>query len=128
MKALSLAAALAAVPLAARADCAEAVTQVELTQCAYLDWQAADAALNLAYSLARGTMKSIDLALEAHDRGAERALREAQRAWIIVRDESCRAQAWTMKGGTAEPMVLYGCMARMSEERAAFLRGLSESY
>ncbi len=126
--ALALAATLAVAPGAAGAGCAEAVAQAELTQCAYLDWQAADAGLNLAYAQAKGAMNSIDLALPAHDRGAERALREAQRAWITVRDETCRAEAWAMHGGTAEPMLLYGCMARESGARAAVLRAMAENY
>ncbi len=125
--ALLLAAAAALVPLSARADCADATAQADLTQCAYLKWLEADASLNLAYSLARGAAKSIDLALPAHDRGAERALREGQRGWIIMRDESCKALAWAMKGGSAEPMLRHGCMARLSQERAAFLRGFAES-
>lgn len=128
MKGALLALALAAVPMSARADCSTATAQADLTQCAYLDWQEADARLNLSYSLARGAMKTIDLGLPAYDRGAERALREAQRAWITVRDESCKAEAWAMRGGTAEPMIQYGCMARLSAERALFLQGLAEGF
>jgi uncharacterized protein YecT (DUF1311 family) len=128
MRIIWLALALAATPLAARAECATAQTQAEMTQCAYLGWQAADAALNLAYDRAQDAVKGIDRDLPERFRGAEDALLTAQRAWILVRDESCKAQAWVAKGGTAEAMINYSCMARLSQERADFLRGMAEGF
>lgn len=117
---------LAVLPGAARADCAAAVTQFELTQCAYDDWQAWDGQLNAAYKAAMGEMASIDTSLPAADRGAAAALREGQRAWITFRDRTCAAEAWAMKGGSAEPMVMYGCMAQLTEDRAGQLWRLAE--
>jgi uncharacterized protein YecT (DUF1311 family) len=114
-----------ALPQAALADCAAAVTQNDLTQCTYEEWTAADAALNDAYRIARGFMRDIDAGLPAADRGAEVALRDGQRAWITFRDETCKAQAWAMKGGSAEPMILYGCMAQLTRERTVHLHDMA---
>ena len=112
---------LAAFPLLASAqevDCAKAEAQVELTFCAEQDWNAADARMNAAYKTAVTAMKDIDASLDAADRGAEASLRAAQRAWVTFRDNTCAAEGWAMHGGSAEPMVIYGCRARVSADRA----------
>lgn len=109
-------------------DCLNAVAQVEMTYCAEQDWQVADADLNAAYSAARAVMRDIDAGLPAAQRGAEAALRDAQRGWITYRDKSCTAEAYTMHGGSAEPMVFYSCSARVTAGRAADLWTLAEGY
>ncbi len=110
-----------AAPVAALAqdvDCANAQAQVELTFCAEQDWKTADADLNAAYEVAISAMKSIDINLDAPDRGAEKALRASQRAWITFRDNTCAAEGYAFHGGSAEPMVIYQCRARISAARA----------
>lgn len=122
---------LALVPGAAVAqvvDCSNAVAQVEMTYCAEQDWLAADADLNAAYADARALMRDIDADLPKSQRGAELALRDAQRAWIVFRDQACAAEGFMMRGGSAEPMVIYGCRARLTEERTAGLVSLSGEY
>lgn len=99
-------------------DCANAQTQMEMTFCAEQDWNTADAALNAAYKAAVRVMKDIDANLDASDRGAEEALRAAQRAWVTFRDNTCAAEAWSYHGGSAEPMAIYQCRARVSDQRA----------
>ena len=106
-------------------DCANAIAQVELTLCAEQDWLAADAALNAAYKLARQAMRDIDAALPEHERGAEAHLRDAQRAWVTFRDAACAAEGYQMHGGSAEPMVIYGCRARLTQQRATDLQQLT---
>jgi uncharacterized protein YecT (DUF1311 family) len=109
-------------PVAAQeVDCTAAVAQVEMTFCAEQDWLAADAALNVAYAAAMAAMREIDADLPAERRGAETSLRAAQRAWITVRDFHCAAEGFRMHGGSAEPMVIYGCRARLTHERTADL-------
>jgi uncharacterized protein YecT (DUF1311 family) len=102
---------LAAAPAAAQdVDCAAATSQVEMTYCATLDFEAADAGLNEAYTAA------IEV---ARDFGGpqEDLLREAQRAWVAFRDAACSAEGSLYEGGTAQPMVGTACMARLSEAR-----------
>jgi uncharacterized protein YecT (DUF1311 family) len=114
--------------LAQDVDCANAPTQVDLTDCAGQDWDRADAELNAVYAKAVAAVKEIDSNLEADLKGAEDALRTAQRAWIAYRDAACETDGFLMRGGTAEPMLVYGCLARLTEERTAHLRNLAEGY
>ncbi len=109
-------------------DCGNAVAQSDLTDCAEADWAKADAALNEAYAGAVAAMREIDSYLDDGEKGAEDMLRKAQRAWIEYRDAACAADGYRMNGGSAEPMVVYGCMARLSEEQTAFLNALTEGY
>ncbi|OYU40382.1 MAG: hypothetical protein CFE33_07630 [Pseudorhodobacter sp. PARRP1] len=118
-----------AVPVWAQdVDCANAETQVELTYCAEQDWLAADADLNTAYAAARAQMQGIDADLDADERGAANFLRDGQRAWVTFRDATCAAEGYTMHGGSAEPMVIYGCRARLTAQRTADLEAMTEEY
>jgi uncharacterized protein YecT (DUF1311 family) len=114
--------------VAQEVDCETAEAQVELTFCAEQDWQAADAALNDAYRAARAMMRQIDLGLPKDEQGAEANLREAQRAWVSFRDATCAAEGYAMHGGSAEPMVIYGCRARLTEQRTVDLLAMAETY
>ena len=126
---LGYVAALTALPAAAQdVDCATAEVQMELTYCAEQDWLAADAELNAAYGVARDLMQGIDADLETSQRGAADYLRDGQRAWVTFRDATCAAEGYTMHGGSAEPMVIYGCRARLTEQRTADLEAMTEEY
>ena len=118
---------LVAGPVAAQeVDCTQAEAQVELTFCAEQDWLAADEELNAAYKAAMAVMKQVDAAQGAGDRAGEGFLRQAQRDWVAFRDNACAAEAWPLHGGSAEPMVIYGCRARLTEERTLGLYYLTE--
>ena len=55
------------------------------------------------------------------------ALLASQRAWISFRDAECAWQAMEMHGGSGEPMLLYGCQARLTQQRIKQLQtGASE--
>ena len=108
-------------------DCAQAEAQVELTFCAEADWMAADEELNAAYQAALAAMQRVDADLAAGDRAAEGYLRQAQRDWVSYRDNACAAEAYPLHGGSAEPMVIYGCRARLTEERTMGLYYLTET-
>lgn len=126
---LGYVAALTALPAAAQdVDCATAEVQMELTYCAEQDWLAADAELNAAYGVARDLMQGIDADLETSQRGAADYLRDGQRAWVTFRDATCAAEGYTVHGGSAEPMVIYGCRARLTEQRTADLEAMTEEY
>ena len=131
MSRLTLAAALgfaAALPASAQdIDCDNAMAQSELTQCAYEEWQAQDAALNAHWADAMAVMQAIDADLPEDERGAADLLRKGQKAWISFRDDACAAEGYVMHGGSAEPMLVYGCMARLTEARAEDLRLIAET-
>lgn len=124
---LSLALCLSAGPAFAQ-DCADAMTQSELNQCAFEGWEVADAQLNEAYQAAMALLKSWDADLSEDERGGALALREAQRAWITFRDRACAAEGYAMKGGSAEPLLIYGCMRQLTEERTAHLSAMVDAY
>ena len=110
------------------ADCAAAMDQSSLNQCAYDLWQVQDAALNAAYSTANALMKQVDADLPESQRGAHKALQDAQRAWIVFRDQTCTAEGYAMHGGNAEPLLVYGCKAQLSEQRALQLTQMIETF
>lgn len=129
MRALALAVLTLAPTLVAaqEIDCAQAMAQVELTFCAEQDWQRADADLNDAYKAALALMRQIDAGLAVDQQGAEAHLRAGQRAWVSFRDEACAAEGYVMHGGSAEPMVIYGCRAGLTRQRAEGLWQLAGS-
>ncbi len=111
---LALSVLLLSVPAHAQ-DCAEAVTQRDMTRCAELDFQAADADLNASYTSAMAFMRSVDDADPAA--GAATQLRTAQRAWIPFRDAACEAEALPYRGGSIQPMVKLFCLERLTRQR-----------
>jgi uncharacterized protein YecT (DUF1311 family) len=109
-------------------DCAAAMDQATLNQCAYQDWQAADADLNAAYRQALALLQAWDADLPDDLRGGATALKEAQRAWITFRDKACEAEGFAMRGGSAEPLLIYGCMRQVTEDRARQLWAMVDAY
>ncbi|OYU17724.1 MAG: hypothetical protein CFE34_14200 [Rhodobacteraceae bacterium PARR1] len=99
-------------------NCSDPQNQMEMNFCAKQDWQDQDARLNAEYKRAMTRAKAFDAEASAGLGGAAAALKTAQRAWIPFRDGNCAAEAFTMKGGSAEPLVYFGCMAAMTATRA----------
>ena len=114
--------------LAQETDCAAAQTQAEMNDCAYQDWEAADAVLNALWPQARAVTKAQDADLPEELKGADQALLDAQRAWIAFRDAQCASEGFAMRGGSAEPLLIYGCMASLTEDRVEDLRAVIEGY
>lgn len=108
-------------------NCAEAMAQSDLNACAYAGWEAADAELNRVYKAARARLQELDAELPEAERGAEAALRAAQKAWVSFRDAACSAEGYLMHGGSAEPLLVYGCMERLTTQRSEDLRYLAET-
>ena len=126
MRAAALAALLLTPRLAAALDCADAKTQRAMDDCAVAAFKAADARLNAAYAKARAAMQAIDAGLSAPERGAEKALTAAQRAWIIVRDQTCTAEAYQYYGGSIAPLVFANCAADLTAARTKVLTDMTE--
>lgn len=116
---------LASGAMAQDVDCENAMTQIDMNFCAQEDFARADDDLNEAYGRARDAMRDIDSYLDADLQGAEEALRDAQRAWITFRDTACAAEGFMMRGGSAEPLLVYGCMARLTDHRTEDLETLA---
>lgn len=128
IRAVTLAFLLAGPASAQEIDCAIAMAQQELNLCAYQDWQDADAELNKAYKQAVAMLKDWDADLSEGEPSAANALRDAQRAWITFRDKACEVEGYAMRGGSAEPLLVNGCLAGLTRERTAQLLALVENY
>jgi uncharacterized protein YecT (DUF1311 family) len=109
-------------------DCNNAMTQMEMTHCAGVDWQEADTELNVAYRSAMTAMRETDSYLPENLKGAADTLREAQRAWIPYRDKACEAYGFLARGGTLEPMLVLSCRADLTRQRTAELNELSKGF
>lgn len=113
-------------------DCANPITQVEMSSCAGLDYEQADSDLNALWPKVVAAAKANDeyIGDMARDRGVPttfEALRAAQRAWIKFRDAQCEYEAYEVFGGTAQPMVGSLCLAQLTRERIDVLsRALEE--
>jgi len=116
---------LATPALAQDIDCATTSVQMEMNFCAERDWQAADAELNRIYKAVMADMKAMDQSLPPDLQGAAQTLRDAQRAWITFRDKNCRLAGYPMRGGSAEPLLIYGCLRQMTQDRSAELQALT---
>ena len=88
-------------------------TQMELNQCAGAELKQADAAMNAAY----GQL------MERIGPKAREGLRDAQKAWLPFRDKSCALEGLGSEGGSIRPMILAGCLAKLTAERTRALKG-----
>ena len=113
----------------ARADdapnCKDPQDQSSMTQCAGLDFEKADKELNALWPKMKADAEASD-----KDTGKTEyadALLASQRAWITFRDAECTWQGFEMHGGSGEPMLVNGCMARLTKQRIKQLQtGASE--
>jgi uncharacterized protein YecT (DUF1311 family) len=114
---------LAAAP--ADSSCRSPLSQSEMNRCAAVDFERADAAMNLAWRSALASVRDQDkeAAFQPDGKSAESKLREAQRAWLIFRDAHCTVESYEARGGTMEPMLYEGCRAEVTRERTRQLRG-----
>lgn len=116
MKRLLLAA-LILIPLPSFAvDCAAAVSLPEKNECAFLDSQRADAALNVAYKKTLAELQDMGKA-RPEALQARQELIAAQRLWVKFRESDCGA-LWTLnKGGSAKTVVQFSCMTARALQR-----------
>ena len=98
-------------------DCARQVTQMDMTQCAGLDYEKADKELN-------GVWKELTKPAADRDPEFSAAVLKAQRAWIAYRDSQCAVAGFEARGGSLEPMLVGLCLAEMTRARTKALQGL----
>lgn len=107
-------------------NCEDPQTQTEMTICAGMDYKAADAELNRIYRSVISHMKGIDADLPPELKGAEKALRAAQRAWIPYRDNACESYGFLARGGSMESMLVGNCLTEVTRNRIKELRALAK--
>jgi uncharacterized protein YecT (DUF1311 family) len=111
-------------------DCANAMSQADMNQCSYTDFEKADKELNVVYKQAmKSAVEADKQAAKMNEAyvGAVKALKKAQRAWIDYRDGHCDGMGYEALGGSMQPMLISGCQARLTEARAKELRELTEA-
>jgi uncharacterized protein YecT (DUF1311 family) len=114
--------------MAQEADCVNQPTQLDMNICSYQDWQAADADLNRVYAEALAAVQASDREYPIEGASEEDRLRKAQRAWVAFRDANCDQAGYVMRGGSAEPLMVNGCLNKMTQDRISELKGLLETY
>ncbi|MEM5495624.1 lysozyme inhibitor LprI family protein [Hoeflea sp. AS16] len=113
-------------------DCIDPQTQMEMTYCASLDYEKADAGLNALWPDIVAAAKQNDEYVAGQVEGTGvpttfEALLAAQRAWLKYRDAQCEYEAYEVFGGTMQPMVGSLCLARLTRERIELLSRSLES-
>ncbi|HHB81427.1 MAG TPA: DUF1311 domain-containing protein [Aliiroseovarius sp.] len=107
-------------------SCSNPMDQSTMTRCAYEDWQAADVALNAMWKRAMAAARGMDAYTPAGEATTSASLLAAQRTWITFRDQACLAESLLMRGGSAQPMLEYGCKARLTRARTEDLRNFAD--
>ena len=120
----------AAVPDEREPDCGNPITQLEMNRCAWLEFEEADKALNGQWAKTSAVMKERDAdygdLYQDGRPGYFAVLLEGQRAWLKYRQGHCAAEGYEARGGSMEPMLVSGCMARLTKLRTQELRELVE--
>jgi uncharacterized protein YecT (DUF1311 family) len=96
-------------------DCAEAMDQSTLNQCASADYASQDKRLNQLYGDYRKRLEGEQ----------QQQLKDVQLAWIKYRDLACAFESGGVEGGSAYPMVMNGCLSAKTSARADELQQLS---
>lgn len=96
----------------------EEMNQHEMNAAAEESAGAADKKLNAVY-------KKLMAALD--DEG-KALLKSSQRAWIAYRDAEAKFAEDEMRGGSAAPLLYFGAMTRLTEERTKQLQEALESF
>jgi uncharacterized protein YecT (DUF1311 family) len=90
-------------------DCANAITQGEMNQCAAKESKAADHELNSLYKQITARLKD--------NPDAKNMLVKAQRAWIGFRDAECEFSASGVEGGSVYPLIYDNCITTQTKAR-----------
>lgn len=92
--------------------------QTNMNLCAKQRYDASDAQLNVTWK-----------ALLTHlDKATKAKLVVVERDWIKFRDGQCACEASGFEGGSMQPLIHFGCMRRLTEERIGHLQNMLESY
>ncbi|HET6538100.1 MAG TPA: lysozyme inhibitor LprI family protein [Sphingopyxis sp.] len=110
-------------------DCDNQMAQRDMNICSYRDYEQADQDLNTQWKITSEIQKRFDrdpYVVKDGRPGYFDTLLAAQRAWLTYRDNHCRSEGYSMRGGTAEPLVNNGCRAQLTRARTEQLKDLAE--
>ena len=103
-------------------NCEDPQDQSTMTLCAGLDYDKADKELNKLWPSIKSAAEENDKGASAEEGGYLKALMASQKAWIAFRDAECTWEGFVSHGGTMEPMLVNGCLARLTQERIKQLK------
>ncbi len=117
MGTLALLLALSSPQTAHAQNCANPLTQLDMNECAALDYERADAALNAAWGPSMAFAKKL---------GQGDALRKVQRQWLAYRDAACRLHMSPYDGGSIQPLIYSTCLTDLTRARTRMLNEFKE--
>ena len=103
-------------------NCKDPPDQNSMTRCAGIEYDKADKELNALWPEVKAAAEDSDKAASAGEGGYVKALMASQKAWIAFRDAECTWQGFDSHGGSLEPMLVNGCLARLTQERIKQLK------
>ncbi len=111
-------------------DCG--VTQGELNECAVRHAAKEEEIMLATLEKAKEVAKKNDK--DGYDPSAEyrrfkttyiKVLLDSQQAWSNYREKQCAAEGRNWEGGSAQPMIIAGCMGRSAKQRTEDLKSIS---
>lgn len=106
----------------AQDECTGITTSQQVDKCSDVSKVAADSQLNTSYHQLMARLETQYQAEPDTETAYTAKVKEAQRAWIKLRDANCPLEAFEIKPGTsAYTTTVNNCIARMSRERSVFL-------
>ncbi len=110
----------------AQDECAGITTSQQVDKCSEVSKIAADSQLNTSYHQLLARLETQYRAEPDTGTAYTAKVKEAQRAWIKLRDTNCPLEAFEIKQGTsAYVTTVNNCVARMSRERSVFLDNIA---
>lgn len=110
-------------------DCDNALSQNDLTACAWQAADKADADMAIALAKAKADAEALDKAfsgVEPNTTDAVAALELSQSGWLQYREGRCIIKGFAERGGSMEPMVVGWCREKLTRARIAELNTLEE--
>ncbi len=109
-------------------DCGASGIQSELNACAARDYAVADRAMNAQWrvTLARVRARDRENGKDSFGPPTTERLLKSQRAWLAYRDAECALESEEARGGSMQPMLQAGCLARLTEARTEALKQIFE--
>lgn len=96
-------------------DCDNPQTQLDMNDCAVMEYQRVDSELNAVYAEYRKRLSP----------SQAQQLKAAEVAWIKFRDASCIFETSEVEGGSIHPLVYHDCLTTKTRERIAALKALA---
>lgn len=105
------------------ADCAHPDISAQIDSCAKQDKEAAEQALNKAWTEAKGRIVSAYKSDEKLQKDYQQNLLDSQRGWLKYRDNQCKMQAFLAEEGTIAYETLTNiCISEINHQRVEQLK------